>query len=50
MKKIISLVAVVALLFCLALPASAATFKVNVTSEKKTMKKGDTQKNYRQHF
>lgn len=44
MKKIISLVAVVALLFCLALPASAATFKVNVTSEKKTMKKGDTQK------
>lgn len=44
MKKIISLVAVVALLFCLALPASAATFKVNVTSEKKIMKKGDTQK------
>ena len=44
MKKIISLIAVVALLFCLALPASAATFKVNVTSEKKTMKKGDTQK------
>lgn len=44
MKKIISLIAVVALLFCLALPASAATFIVNVTSEKKIMKKGDTQK------